>query len=265
MDDARLIAATDVLAAMALVEPGEPQVAWVRGRLVGDLGRHGEAAADNLHVVRRCDVLRADPLSARNAEDLTLWRDSALAAAAMAFARAAQPLTAARLAADVLDADQRDDVVILLEPWTPTGDARVPLVQSLLEGRPLDLGAVSHIQAGAARQAIEGNEHATDAVLDVLATLAYVEEGEPAHPWNRGALLFEAQKALEAAADKLEAAARMEAGGESPSEIDQARFHACLGYMLGDHPLAAAVVASRLQDPGHRSEATRLLEDWLAD
>ncbi|MFP5326280.1 MAG: hypothetical protein ACLGHT_02220, partial [Acidimicrobiia bacterium] len=194
VDDARLIAATDVLAAMALVEPGEPQVAWVRGRLVGDLGRHGEAAADNLHVVRRCDVLRADPLSARNAEDLTLWRDSALAAAAMAFARAAQPLTAARLAADVLDADQRDDVVILLEPWTPTGDARVPLVRSLLEGRPLDLGAVSHIQAGAARQAIEGNEHATDAVLDVLATLAYVEEGEPAHPWNRGALLFEAQK-----------------------------------------------------------------------
>lgn len=250
---------------MALLEPGEPQVSWVRARLVGDLGRHGEAAADNLHVVRRCDDLRQNPASARNAEDLQLWRDSALAMAATAYARAAQPLAAATLAADVLDSDQRDDVALLLEAWAPTGDSRLPLVQGLLDGKPLDLDAVRHLQAGAARQALDGNEHATEAVLDVIAALSYAEPDEPAHPWNRGALLFEAERPLEAAAEKLVAAARMEAGNEAPAEVERANFHACLGYMLGDHPMAASVVASRLPEGEQRVEAVKLLDDWLED
>ena len=265
VDDARLVAATDVLAAMALLEPGEPQVSWVRARLVGDLGRHGESAADNLHVVRRCDDLRQSPASQRNAEDLALWRDSALAAAATAYARGAQPLAAAVLAADVVDADQRDDVALLLEAWAPSGDSRLPLVEALLDGKPLDLDAVRHLQAGAARQALDGNAHATDAVLDVLAALSYVEPDEPAHPWNRGALLFEAERSLEAAADKLVAAARMEAANEAANEIERCRFHACLGYMLGDHPLAAAVVTSRLTVEEHRGEAMKVLEAWLEE
>jgi hypothetical protein len=265
VDDARLIAATDVLAAMALLEPGEPQVSWVRARLVGDLGRYGEAAADNLHVVRRCDELLQAPPSPRNAEDLALWRDSALAMAATAYARAAQPLAAATLAADVVDPEQKDDVAMLLEAWAPSGDSRLPLVQDLLDGKPLDLEAARHLQVGAARQALDGNEHATDAVLDVLAALSYVEPDEPAHVWNRAALLFEAERSLEAAAEKLVAAARMEASNEAPAEIERARFHACLGYMLGDHPLAAAVVASRLTAEEHRAEAVRLLDAWLEE
>ena len=263
VDDARLIAATDVLAAMALLELGEPQVSWVRARLVGDLGRHGEAAADNLHVVRRCDALRRDPTSPRHAEDLALWRDSALAMAATAYARAAQPLAAAVLAIDVVDADQRDDVALLLEAWGATGDSRVPLVRALLQRKVPDLDAVRHLQAGAARQALDGNAHATDAVLDALAALAYAEPEEPAHVWNRSALLFEAERSLEAAAEKVVAAARMEAAGEAPIEVDRARFHACLGYLLGDHPLAAAVIAAELGQPDHRAEAVKLLEDWL--
>ena len=250
---------------MALLEPGEPQVSWVRARLVGDLGRYGEAAADNLHVVRRCDELRRSPSSARNAEDLALWRDSALAMAATSYARGGQPLAAATLAADVVDADQRDDVAMLLEAWAPTGDSRLPLVEALMDGKALNLEAARHLQAGAARQALDGNEHATDAVLDVLAALSYVEVDEPAHMWNRGALLFEAERSLEAAADKLVAAARMEAANEAPDEIERARFHACLGYMLGDHPLAAAVVASRLTAEEERGEAIKLLEAWLED
>ena len=265
VDDARLVAATDVLAAMALLEPGEPQVSWVRARLVFDLGRYGESAADNMHVVVRCDELLRSAASTRNAEDLTLWRDSALAAAAMAYARVAQPLAAACLAADVVDADQRDDVALLLEKWEPTGDSRLPLVQALLDGKPLDLDAVRHLQAGAARQALDGNEHATDAVLDVLAALSYVERDEPAHVWNRSALLFEVERPLEAAADKLTAATRMEVANEAPAEVDRARFHACLGYMLGDHPMAAAVVASRLPAGEQRDEAVQLLETWLAE
>lgn len=250
---------------MALLEPGEPQVSWVRGRLVGDLGRYGEAAADNLHVVRRCDELRQAPTSERNAEDLALWRDSALATAADAYARAAQPLAAAVLAADVVDAERRDDVALVLERWAPTGDSRLSLVQALLDGKPLDLDAARHLQAGAARQALDGNEHATDAVLDVLATLAYAEPDEPAHPWNRGALLFEAERPLEGAAEKLSAAARMAAANESPEEINRSRFHACLGYMLGDHPMAAAVIASRLPQGADKAEAVRLLEAWLEE
>ena len=250
---------------MALLEPGEPQVSWVRARLVADLARYGEAAADNLRVVRRCDELRRAPSSDRNAEDLALWRDSALAMAATAYARGAQPLAAATLAADVVDLEQRDDVAMLLEAWAPTGDSRLPLVEALLDGKPLNLEDARHLQVGAARQALDGNEHATEAVLDVLAALSYAEADEPAHVWNRGALLFEAERALEAAADKLVAAARMEAANEAPSEVERARFHACLGYMLGDHPLAAAVVTSRLPAGEERDEAVKLLEDWLEE
>lgn len=265
VDDARLVAATDVLAAMALLEPGEPQVAWVRGRLVADLGRYDEAAADNLHVVRRCDALLADGAAApRQAEDLALWRDSALGAAAMAYARGAQPLASAVLASQVLDADLRDDVEQLLEAWDPTADSRVDHVKSLLAGAPVELDDLRYLQVAAARLALDGDTHAADAVLDVLAALTFLEPGEPAHPWNRGALLFELDRPLAAAADKLLAAERMEAAGEHPDDISRARFHASLGFLLGDHPMASAVVASRLPQGGHRDEAYRLMEDWLS-
>lgn len=261
VDDPRFDAVVDILGGLALADPGEPSIPWARGQLLADLARPGDAVADLLTVARRC-LEQAATLTGDPAGDARLWADAAQARAALALARSAQPLAAAVALGPVADPERRDDVALLLERFTSEGDLRVPIVAALLDGAEPDLEALEHVQVWAARQALEGNHAASLAVLDVLAALALVLPDEPAHPWNRSALLFELERPLEAAADKLEAARRMQAAGDT-GDLDRARFHACLGLLLASQPLSAAVVVPSIGDPGFRNEIQGLLDDWL--
>lgn len=262
-EDARFDAVADILGAMVLIDPGEASVAWARGQLLADLGRHGEAVHDLLAVARLCREQAVESLG-EAAEDARLWADAAHARAAMSLARGGNPMAAAIAARVIEDVERRDDVDEVLERWRPEGDLRVPIVQTVLAGDAPDLEAMEHVQVWAARQALDGNEAANGAVLDALAALALVQPDEPAHPWNRGALLFELERHGEAAGDKLEAVRRMVIDSDLGPDLDRARLHATLGLLLAAQPLSAAVVAARLTDPASQAEASRLIEEWIA-
>jgi hypothetical protein len=98
-------------------------------------------------------------------------------------------------------------------------------------------------------------------LLDALAAQAVLEPGDPAYPWERGGLLSEFGRHLEAAEDYLAAARLFDREAEAATGLTgdeddwakSARYHAAKNLALGGHPTAAAALLPQL-DPEDRAE-----------
>lgn len=105
------------------------------------------------------------------------------------------------------------------------------------------------------------------AALDIQQAMALMDTSDASFPWNAASLAAEAGRYVEAAFDYLEAARRSEADISAgtpalPDErdwVESALYLASKNFVLGGHPVSAAIVQRRLKSEVDRREIDELV------
>lgn len=112
---------------------------------------------------------------------------------------------------------------------------------------------------------LDARDPRLEILLDALAALSVLEDGDPSYPWERGGLLAALERHLEAADDYLRAARLLDADlsgaaglGDEADWARAARYHAAKNFALGGQPAAAASLLPQLE-AGDRAELEPLI------